>query len=374
MEGENQVFKEIHGILDLANATVDTHLLRCRILDFLFNRIYAENSVFFIPDQNGKSTGGIEVNLDEKYVHQYKEYYHRYDPIQFIDKTHYTQRVIRVEDIIDYKAFMTSAFYCDFLKPQKIHHKLYITLTSGGTYHGRISLYRPANTRQFSREEVNALRMISPYLGHALDHHELYLKNKVRDIFLDILDENGSRGILLFDESMQFIYMNRAAREFCRTLAGGASLPGRGLRVPQVLTEDCRAMADELGRRVDDCLLLPRHRFLRVRPSQELSVSTRLLSKRHSSENERYFVVTLNQRHGSEWMDRKRLKEMYRLTDREIDITRHLFGGLKNAEIARKLNVCEITVKKHIQKIFQKVGANNRTAVVRKIFEDHRMM
>jgi DNA-binding NarL/FixJ family response regulator len=46
---------------------------------------------------------------------------------------------------------------------------------------------------------------------------------------------------------------------------------------------------------------------------------------------------------------------------------RQIFSGLKNLEIAEKLFISEITVKKHIQNIYEKVGVKNRTSLMRKI-------
>ena len=46
---------------------------------------------------------------------------------------------------------------------------------------------------------------------------------------------------------------------------------------------------------------------------------------------------------------------------------RQIFNGLKNLEIAEKLFVSEITVKKHVQNIYAKVGVKNRTSLMNKI-------
>src|SRR3972149_10267247 len=82
----SQTFEEIQEILHLANLALEPNLLRSKILELLFQKLYVECSVFFLPDD---STGGIEVNLEKKYVRQYKEYFHRYDPIQMIEGSHY---------------------------------------------------------------------------------------------------------------------------------------------------------------------------------------------------------------------------------------------------------------------------------------------
>jgi DNA-binding NarL/FixJ family response regulator len=67
------------------------------------------------------------------------------------------------------------------------------------------------------------------------------------------------------------------------------------------------------------------------------------------------------------------IRRMFRLTPRELDVMRQVFNGLKNLEIAEKLFVSEITVKKHIQNIYAKVGVKNRTSLMNKIMDVRRM-
>ena len=48
------------------------------------------------------------------------------------------------------------------------------------------------------------------------------------------------------------------------------------------------------------------------------------------------------------------------LTPREREVVRHVAVGLRNAEVARRLDISEDTVKKHLNKIFQKLGVRDR--------------
>ena len=49
------------------------------------------------------------------------------------------------------------------------------------------------------------------------------------------------------------------------------------------------------------------------------------------------------------------------LTDREVEVLRHLMDGNRNRDIAEKLFIAEETVKVHIKRIMDKLGANDRT-------------
>jgi two-component system, NarL family, nitrate/nitrite response regulator NarL len=52
------------------------------------------------------------------------------------------------------------------------------------------------------------------------------------------------------------------------------------------------------------------------------------------------------------------------LTGRERQILDHMRKGRKNSEIARELNIAESTVHKHVQNIFEKLHARNRTEAI----------
>lgn len=50
-----------------------------------------------------------------------------------------------------------------------------------------------------------------------------------------------------------------------------------------------------------------------------------------------------------------------RLTPRETDVLRGLIDGKSNKEIARDLDIQEVTVKLHVKTLSRKLNARNRT-------------
>jgi DNA-binding NarL/FixJ family response regulator len=52
------------------------------------------------------------------------------------------------------------------------------------------------------------------------------------------------------------------------------------------------------------------------------------------------------------------------LTDREVDVLKHIAGGNRNRDIAARLFISEETVKVHIKHIMEKLGASDRTQAV----------
>jgi DNA-binding NarL/FixJ family response regulator len=52
------------------------------------------------------------------------------------------------------------------------------------------------------------------------------------------------------------------------------------------------------------------------------------------------------------------------LTDREVEVLRHVAGGRRNRDIAERLFISEETVKVHVKHIMEKLGAADRTQAV----------
>ncbi len=59
----------------------------------------------------------------------------------------------------------------------------------------------------------------------------------------------------------------------------------------------------------------------------------------------------------------------FRLTEREMEILKLMLEGQQNKEIASKLFIAEVTVKKAISSIYRKLGVSSRAAAVRKTME-----
>ncbi len=68
---------------------------------------------------------------------------------------------------------------------------------------------------------------------------------------------------------------------------------------------------------------------------------------------------------GKEESEEKIDPETLGITQREMEIIKHLLSGLQNKEIGAKLFIAEITVKKHLSNIYQKLNVRNRVELIR---------
>ena len=63
--------------------------------------------------------------------------------------------------------------------------------------------------------------------------------------------------------------------------------------------------------------------------------------------------------------------EAYGFTQRELEVTRLIAGGLGTGEIAAKLFLSPHTVRDHVKSVFEKVGVSSRGELVAKVFAEH---
>ena len=287
MEISNQVSKEINEIFCLASTTSESTQFMSQMIQILMNIGNAESSVCNIPN-DPQCKKDIKVNLHERFNEQYREYYHKFDPVQYID-TLRGEEVVRLMDYIDYKAFISGEFYNDFLKPQKIHHKLYVKLYSDGKYYGRIGLYRNIKEKPFSKREAGILGMVSPYLGHAISHHNLLSKHRKQNIFNSIVDENSSKGFLLFDETLQLISMNLTAKNFCHRILDNHSNLDTIDQIPSILLQDCRSFSYTGKRQGNGSTSKSRRRIIQITNSPDVSVVSKKLSQEETLEGKMVF-------------------------------------------------------------------------------------
>lgn len=65
------------------------------------------------------------------------------------------------------------------------------------------------------------------------------------------------------------------------------------------------------------------------------------------------------------------INENYNLTDREKEVLKYMCDGLNNSDISKILDMSINTVKVHVSSIIQKLGVEDRTQVVVKMFNSN---
>ena len=372
----SQDFKDILHIMTVISSSLDKDDFRQKLLDSFLRIFHMENSIFFLADQNSSLTDFMGKNIDEKYTKDFVNYYHRDDPFRLIQGRFHGNKIISLENLVSYSSFLDTEYYNDFLRPQKIYYKTVIYLKSGTELLGIIGLFRPKGFGNFSEKDVRMMKILTPYLCQALKNIDVFRRIQFENCIFKMADQDSFSGLIILDDSMGPVYMNKWAKDFCKILAeshNGDREPSNGEDsypfIPHLLTEDCYHLQERIKPNSFDIIPLPISRILKLSECRKYSLCSQILTKEMNPANRAFYMVKIDELTRQVTLNTAALERDFGLTKREIEILVNIFNGLKNAEIAEKLYISEITVKKHLQHIFEKIAVSSRTALIRKTVE-----
>ena len=364
---QKTILDSVLEIISAADESIDIQELRYKIIDVFFNAITADGAVFIPPDQDKLKEGVLLKNHDSKYIIPYQDYYHRYDPLNLSRMENKALGIELPENIVNYDSFRSTEYYADFLEPQKIHYKLITNLVTDDSIQGKIVLTRSKKSNHFDSNDIKIAKRISPYLSHSLFHHRLRRKVKLSGNIINYLENQSLAGMLLLDKDLEILYINKKAQELISDLYEEDFSDNLAKIVEVKLLEDCRKIKSTLKTTPTGGMVLPKRRVLKGCCQKRLCVATNTLEWKTS----RLFVIRIEELPGPNHSKWRYLTQSFHLSPREVDVISHLFSGLKNAEIAEKLFVTEITIKKHLQSIYAKMAVKNRTALILKLLTTH---
>ena len=373
------IYKNLKDILDvikIANSSVDKDALRNNVLDAFSKYFHVEQSVFILHDSESPCPDFMLRNLDREKLSEYIEYYFRMDPFKQFQGAPGKSRllsgpfphkdVVDLRELVEYPTFLSSEFYNDFYRPQQISWELGAFLKSEDRVMGYIGLFRPQGPRKFSKEEKRVLSAVCPYLTLAIENMELRSKAEIEGLIFDLFEGQSTGGLIVCDESLRVLFMNRRAEVFCKDLNGdGFSNRNPKSSVPDILFRDCRMMKDALEHLPSERPRLSKKRIINNR-SKSYAVYSQYMGRDLASGPRNVFVIRTEPVGKQMSLDEERIGRLFHLTKRETEIIHYIFEGLKNAQIAGRLFISETTVKKHLQNICKKMDVNSRTALIHK--------
>jgi DNA-binding CsgD family transcriptional regulator/PAS domain-containing protein len=363
------ILTDILEVINAASEYSDCGFARRKALDVLFRTISAEGAILILPDKTTSTSYVMVKNLDKKFTDYYKEYFHQFDPLQVMQGLHQRTKLSCNNRVCAYSYDLqrSTEYYNDFLKPQKVHHKLVADLVAEKEVYGRVAWVRSLKTGRFSDHEIKLAKAISPYLAHALAYNELRERLKIKGKILHYIEKQSSVGFILVGEKLQIVYINPKAEELLDVSEGCVSDDTIRMQILSQLLKDCREIKAGMKDYPADLVAIPRKRTLQGGKHIQFSATYKTLYRTTGAKNTPLFMVCIEALPQPLDAVTQRLAKSYHLSKREVDVVGRLFSGLKNAQIAEKLYISEITVKKHLQNIYHKVGVCNRTSLINKM-------
>jgi DNA-binding CsgD family transcriptional regulator len=197
------------------------------------------------------------------------------------------------------------------------------------------------------------------------------IANLTRDYSSRVAENRACPGVFMFNASMKVLWADRRAWQLCRSiteLKGG----GRQREVPRAIKE--------LGQRA--LMLLDSHpkktldspvirKIFKGAGGSLLACGFGLPNikdpQRPPDPERSRLLILIEQIGRREEAAAQQAKEIFRLTQREVQVVQQLLKGWSNKEIAFELRVTEQTVKEHLQRIMAKTKSSSRTGILARV-------
>lgn len=244
-----------------------------------------------------------------------------------------------------------SAAWNLYMRPYGADQELLVALrTRAGHSWGILGLYREPNRPQFSSDERQFLRELSPLLAEGAR----------RGLLLgEVTDPEGPEapGLVVLTENWSIESLTPGTERWFAELPDGDWEQGK--LPPSVLAVAGRAL-----RVAEEADLSREPVFARVLSRSGLWIV--LHGATLLGDGTRRIAVIIEPAHPGRIMPL--LMTTYGLTEREQDVTRLILQGNSTAEIAERLVVSAHTVQQHLKNIFDKVGVRSRREMVGQVF------
>jgi len=324
--------RELHGLLELLGEVHHVETLdgfRTALLDVLPRIIPARYTSYNEISADGHPLVTLVApQAPPEVLRNWGRLGHQNPLVQAHLRTHDT-RVHRLSDVTDMRAFRELELYHEVFVPLGVEHQLAVTLPAPPRL--LIGLVF-ADPDDFTDSQKHLLDLARPHLIQA--HANAAVRERMADVLRALeagLDDIGE-AVVISDEQGRIAFASEAGRAALRLVDGNAE------RVPPKLVE---APA-------------PSHVVVPVEDGQPLMVR-RLTPQGGAS-------VFMFER-GSRGVSRSLLIGLG-LTDREAQVLQAMMRGLSTQAIATQLGVTPKTVYKHAERIYSKLGVNDRIAAV----------
>ena len=327
----------------------------------------------YVSDLVGRTaTISVAVNCDESYLRSYEAYYAAKDP--------WSERANRLglfapgtvllsDEILSTAALHKTEHYSDWLAPQRLRRAANLCLAKDVSLVANISLLRSQTHGEFSDEQIETLRVLTPHLQRAIHlHQRLAASETLRRSLADVLDDTPN-AVLLLAASGSVIYTNRPA-DLLLNLNDGLQVQGRRLTMSdtraairlQELVADAAVVGKELSSRGGGVVRCER-------PSQKrgfelLVVPIRSLSNPFVGAPPAVAVFVADPDARSE-CDREVWKRLYRLTEAESQLALLLANGETVEAASGILGISTNTTKTHLKNLFAKTDTHRQAELLR---------
>lgn len=285
--------------------------------------------------------------------------------------------VLLGQDLVPHEKMLTSYFYQGFLSRVNLAY-LITSVVSGPAQDTPMvicSFHRQLEDGPFQQEHKEKLALLIPHISRALG-----VMFRLRDAEFRVASslaamDSLSRGVLLFGEKGDVVFVNQAAQRLLDQNDGlklwkhAQASPGT-----ELLADECQEIIDAAIRDSIAPDILSAKHFSRAvaiqRPSGKAPFTLRFSSLPAKNEfglqaHAPRAIAFLSDTGAPLTLDGELIKTTYGLTAAEMRTAECVIEGRSLDEIATQFNLSVNTIKTQLNQIYDKTGTNNRAKLVK---------
>ena len=273
------------------------------------------------------------------------------------------------EQLVPERELMRTKFYTEWLKPQRLHHRLCAVLSRENATSVFLEVMRPPEATAFDGDDIERCRLLVPHLQRALRmYRRMAALETERDVAFRALDQLPW-GVMLVDRQRKRLATNRHAEEL---LIAGDGLTARGNTLRAELADETarleRLLSDALDRsgRESASGTLAITRPSGAPPLNVVVVPLHINPEKLAERGPvaAIFVTDPNTPlHSSH--QQQQLRELYSLTPGEARLATWLLQGKSVEEAATAMGITLNTARAYLKRVYQKTGVRRQPELMR---------
>ncbi|OGT80050.1 MAG: hypothetical protein A3H91_16725 [Gammaproteobacteria bacterium RIFCSPLOWO2_02_FULL_61_13] len=343
--------------------------IRDELLRHIQATLDARSSVFFHfrdDSSSGKFYNGFSLGVPEEAPEIWCRDYQQVDPFVGHFLQHLKsggERVVISSRVIRNRDYVRTAFYCDFLRPQSVHHVLVAGLVRNSEPIALMGLHRPQEAPPFESNDVLKMNLILPHLSAAVEKVGMMEKLGARQRIIDTLAQDlAGATVLMLDNDYRILVANESATTLLHLPRGDTAT---GARVVAEIRAGCAALRAKIGR----CACSAPEHSLNFTVHIEGVATDGFIRAHDCAPDGLRFIVCFGPE-GRRSLRSGQIIDEFGLSKREAEIVHLVSLGLTNQRIADKLNISVRTVENHLRSMYTKVKVHNRTSLLAQLARD----
>lgn len=282
------------------------------------------------------------------------------------------------DDIVSREEFLASAFYREFLSKHGIGRVCAGIVFGGspGLPSMLLSVFRADSSPAFDRDDAQWMKLLVSHVSRAMGIMQRLDTERVHNASLLAAFDRLSFGVVLLNERMQVLHLNRAAQAVVnrsdglqvnvdRQLEGRSSIRGASSLSSWLMAASQTPLMEQ-GHFLDGCTVTRNDNRRKTGKRYDIQCAAVPATGVWNVRNEGVrYVVFVTDPSVVKLPETTRLSSLYGLTNAQAQIAREFAIGGTYKQVARRSRISEETVHSHVKEIYAKTRVNREADLVR---------